>query len=84
MPVAHLVHEPCAGWLLNVPVLHPVSAVLPMLQYVPAVQLAHPDAADSPAVLLYVPAGHSVTADAPCRQYPPALHCTQSDAPVDG
>ena len=43
-------------------------AVLPVLQYVPASQLAHPDGADSPAAPLYVPAGHSVTADAPCGQ----------------
>ena len=63
--------------------LHAVAAVLPMLQYVPASQLAQPDSADSPAAPLYVPAGHSVTADAPCRQYPPALQSTQSDAPVD-
>ena len=84
VPAAHLVHAPCPDWSLNVPVLQAVCAVLPMLQYVPASQLAHPDAADSPTALLYRPAAHSVTADAPCRQYPPALHCTQPDAPVDG
>ena len=82
VPAAHFVHAPCPGWLLNVPVLHAVSAVLPMLQYVPTAQLEQPDCADSPTVLLYVPAGHSVTADAPCRQYPPALQSTQSDVPV--
>ena len=68
VPAAHLVHAPCPTWSLNVPVLHAVCAVLPMLQYVPAAQLAHPDNADSPTALLYVPAGHSVTADAPCGQ----------------
>ena len=75
---------PCPACSLYVPVLHAVAAVLPMLQYVPAAQLAHPDNADSPTALLYRPAAHSVTADAPSGQYPPALHSAQSDAPVDG
>ena len=59
---------PCPACSLYVPVLHAVAAVLPMLQYVPAEQLPHPDSADSPAALLNRPAGHSVTALAPCGQ----------------
>ena len=68
VPAEHLVQLPCSTCALNVPVLHAVTAVLPMLQYVPAEQLAHPDSADSPAAPLNRPAGHSVTADAPSRQ----------------
>ena len=71
VPAPHLVHAPCPPKLLKVPVLHAVSAVLPMLQYVPAKQLEHPDSADNPAALLYRPAGHSVIEDAPTSQYPP-------------
>ena len=68
VPAEHLVQLPCPTCALYVPVLHAAAAVLPVLQYVPASQLAHPDSADSPAAPLYRPAGHSVTADAPCGQ----------------
>ena len=64
----HLVQLPCPTCALYVPVLHAAAAVLPVLQYVPASQLAHPDSADSPAAPLYRPAGHSGPADAPCGQ----------------
>ena len=68
MPAEHLLQLPCPSCSLNVPVLHAVTAVLPMLQYVPAEQLAQPDSADSPDAALKRPAGHSVTALDPSRQ----------------
>ena len=82
VPAEHLVQLPCAACSLNVPVLHAVSTVLPMLQYLPAAHSAHPDCDDSPAAPLNRPAGHSVTALDPCRQKPPAVHVTHTDAPV--
>jgi hypothetical protein len=82
VPAAHWLQAPCPCCAANVPVLHRVDVVEPVLQNEPTGHCEQPDTDDSPAVPLYRPAGHSVTADAPSPQYPPAVpHCTQSVAP---